>query len=82
LNDPVYVGAAKAFAERIQRDKTEDEVRLKYAFRLAVSRKPRENELSVLKTLLAEETTANGETAAWFAIASALLNLDETITKG
>lgn len=82
LNDPVYVGAAKAFAERIQRERTNVDERLQYAFRLAVAREPRANELAVLKKLLAEETAANGENAAWFAIASALLNLDETITKG
>lgn len=82
LNDPVYVGAAKAFAERIQREQTGTDERLKHAFRLAVSRGPRESELLVLKELLAEETEANGDNAAWFAVASALLNLNETITKG
>ena len=77
----MYVGAAKAFAERIQRERSMVDERLQYAFRLAVSREPRENEVLVLKKLLEEESRATNENAAWFAVASALLNLDETITK-
>jgi hypothetical protein len=39
-------------------------------------------ELRVLKTLFESERSAAGEAAAWYAVATALLNLDETITKG
>jgi hypothetical protein len=84
LNDPVYVGAARAFAERIRSDKdaknTDD--RLQLAFRTAVARAPKSHELAVLRQLFDAEFSASGEEAAWFAVASALLNLDETITKG
>lgn len=82
LNDPVYVEAARALAARILRDQPDGEVdaRLRHGFRLAVARPPRDAELSVLRKLYADEF-ANGADAAWFAVASALLNLDETITK-
>ena len=82
LNDPVYVEAARALAARILRDQPDGEVdaRLRHGFRLAVARPPRDAELAVLRKLYADES-ANGASAAWFAVASALLNLDETITK-
>lgn len=84
LNDPVYVGAARAFAERIRKEAPNKDLdrQLEYAFRLAVARSPRASELAVLKALFVAERAAEGEEAAWFAVASALLNLDETITKG
>lgn len=84
LNDPVYVGAARAFAERIKTDKSakDTDSRLQLAFRTAVARAPKSHELTVLRQLFDAELSANGEAAAWFAVASALLNLDETITKG
>lgn len=84
LNDPVYVGAARAFAERIRKESpTKDlDQQLAYAFRLAVARAPNGKELAVLKSLFLAERETISEEAAWFAVASALLNLDETITKG
>ncbi|MBS0204147.1 MAG: PSD1 domain-containing protein [Planctomycetes bacterium] len=85
LNDPVYVAAARAFAQRIQHDEVATDLtgKLKLAFRLAVSRSPRATELAVLERLYnAERMSAGGrDEPAWFAVASALLNLDETITK-
>jgi hypothetical protein len=83
LNDPVYVTAARAFAARIVRERPNDEVvaRLTLGFQLAVARTPTAGELAVLQRLYATEKAAEGEEAAWFAVATALLNLDETITK-
>ena len=80
LNDPVYVETARAFAARIVREKPDAnaEQRLRHAFHLAVAREPRDAELAVLRKLLEQESPGDG---AWFAVASALLNLDETITK-
>ncbi|MBL9118115.1 MAG: PSD1 domain-containing protein [Verrucomicrobiaceae bacterium] len=76
LNDPVYVEAAAAFAQRVQREASamplKDQLRL--AFRLAVSREPTQTELQVLDSLYAD-------TGKWLSVATALLNLDETITK-
>ena len=80
LNDPVYVEAARAFAARIVHEKPNANAdgRLRYAFRLAVAREPRDAEVTVLRKLLEHESPGDG---AWFAVASALLNLDETISK-
>jgi hypothetical protein len=84
LNDPVYVEAAHAFAQRILTETAgrDDGERLRHAVRLALAREPRQEELRVLKTLLDQQKAAAGETRAWQAVAATLLNLDETITKG
>ncbi len=84
LNDPVYVEAAQAFAKRIVAEQPTSDVdaRVRHAFCLAVARAPKDNELRTLKALYESERAAAGEAAAWYAVATALLNLDETITKG
>ncbi|MFZ2278830.1 MAG: DUF1553 domain-containing protein [Prosthecobacter sp.] len=106
LNDPVYVGATRAFAKRIiaESPSTDLDSRLQHAFRLALARTPKPQELTVLKTLwetqfesaqtdpqATQELSAgvelpknlpSAEFAAWYAVASAILNLDECITKG
>jgi len=84
LNDPVYVQAAHGFASRIIREQPSADVdgRLTYAFRLALGRPPATSELSTLLQLYNSELTATGKPEeAWFSIASALLNVDEAITK-
>jgi hypothetical protein len=84
LNDPVYVEAAQALAKRIvvEQPTSDVEARIRYAFRLAVARTPRDGELGTLRKLFDAEHAAAGEDSAWYAVATALLNLDETITKG
>lgn len=53
LNDPTYVEAARAFAERILREGgSTDEARISFAFRRAVSRDAETDEVAVLKQLL------------------------------
>lgn len=86
LNDPVYVEAAKALAARVLRDASGNEARLTLAFRLCVTRAPTEKEKTILQRLLDDQRKARAkqpkaEDLAWFDVASALLNLDETITK-
>ena len=84
LNDPVYVEATKAFAARIVKDSPSSDLdaRLTFAFRLAIARAPSAKESSVLKGLWeAQFEDTKSESAAWYAVASALLNLDECITK-
>lgn len=84
LNDPVYVVATKAFAARIVKDSPSSDLdaRLTFALRLAISRAPSAKESSVLKGLWEAQFKEHpGESAAWYAVASALLNLDECITK-
>jgi hypothetical protein len=53
LNDPVYVEAALAFARRVftEQPAASVEDRIAYAFRLAVARSPRPEEIAVLKQL-------------------------------
>ncbi len=56
LNDPQFVEASKAMAERIlQEGGTELEQQLTFAFRLATSRKPNSRELNILKELYDKE---------------------------
>ncbi len=87
LNDPVHVEAARALAERVLREVPKgDEARLSRAFRLCVARPPREKELAILTRLLQAQRTARAgkpkaEELAWTDVATALLNLEETITK-
>jgi hypothetical protein len=52
LNDPSYVEAARAFAEKIVRDGGDDVAsRLRFAYTQALSRVPRPEELAVLTEL-------------------------------
>lgn len=106
LNDPVYVEAAQAFAQRIVLDcpKADAEQRIDYAFRLCLARTPKPAEVQALRQLFDAQREASRrdpqatqelfadfpvpqgvapeDLAAWYAVATALLNLDETITKG
>jgi hypothetical protein len=106
LNDPTYVEAARALAERVHLEAAPaDDDRMALAFRLVTSRAPSTKESAVLSGLLgsarhayrtdrsaAEALLGVGESprrtdldaselAAWTAVASTILNLDETITK-
>lgn len=53
LNDPTYVEAARAFAERIIHHNADDTERLNFAFRSAVARRPAAAEHAVVHDLLA-----------------------------
>lgn len=106
LNDPIFVEAARVFAERMLREsETTPEQRIAYAYEHALSRLPRQEEIAVLKRLYereraryradreaAQRLIATGEwpvptdldsaeLAAWTAVARAILNLHETITR-
>ena len=74
LNDPQFVEAARAFAERILAQRGDDAARLRWAFAECVSRPPQENELGVLAAALKRERAryAKNESAA-----SALLAVGE-----
>lgn len=106
LNDPQFVEAARAFAERIVNEGGESpEDRLRFGFRLATSRSIDEAELSILageyqdrlKEFRADQERAKSylagggehqpdgkinvsELAAYAAVCSLIINLDETIT--
>jgi len=96
LNDPVYVEAAQTVARRM-RDEGGATLReqVAYGFRLAATRGPTDAELKALLALYDEsmqlyrsdagDLTASGlgseSEAALAAVASAILNLDVTLTK-
>jgi Protein of unknown function (DUF1553)/Protein of unknown function (DUF1549)/Planctomycete cytochrome C len=74
LNDPAYVEMATKFAGIIWSWEGSDREKIVRAFRTAVSRRPTDDELMILLELRRKR-------GSWFAVAQALLNLDETITK-
>ncbi len=85
LNDPVFVEAAEAFAARVLKEKPNAplDAQLTHAFRRALARAPTATELTVLKNLhQTQRDHGADEQTAWFAVTSALLNLDECISKG
>jgi hypothetical protein len=106
LNDPTYVEAARALAQRAMGEGGRSaNARIELVFRLATGRRPTGEETAVLRALLdrqrasyrrnrpaalellsvgeaPRDSTLNAaELAAWTTVASAVLNLDETITK-
>jgi hypothetical protein len=85
LNDPVYVEAAQGLARRVLAEVPDGgvEARLTHAFVVCTSRRPDARELQILAALYRRQLEASrDELSAWYAVATALLNLDETITKG
>jgi hypothetical protein len=59
MNDPTYVEAARAFAQRVlARDFASDQEALVFAMRLATARNPSEEEVRVLAALLSESRAA------------------------
>lgn len=86
LNDPVYVEAADALAERVLREFATSDVtqQLAYAWRLCTARQPIADELRILRDVweaYRADEVPGAEGQAWRAVAAVLLNLDETITK-
>lgn len=106
LNDPTYIEAARALAQdTLQHGGESDVARIHYAYRRALAREARSEEIQPMLELMqaargrfgenAQFTEAfnrvgtvppaselpQSELAAWTIFASALLNLDETITK-
>ena len=82
LNDPIFTEAASAFAARLLTEPEGSEVqRLERAFRLALGRFPEPAERNQFLSFLQLQREDLEEDAAWTLICSALLNLDETITR-
>jgi hypothetical protein len=106
MNDPTYVEAARKLGERLMTEAVSVEERITLAFRLVTARRPKAEELGVLRSIFAaqlatfrqdqksalrllsvgeakrNEKLDVTELAAWTAVASVILNLDETVTKG
>ena len=94
MNDPAFLAPAKAIAEKMLIDKSPEE-RVEIGFRLCTGRHPGAQERARLVALAkqlktkfeadpkgAEKFAGSAEKAAWTLVASTILNLDETITKG
>ena len=82
LNDPVFVEAAQKLAERIQKEgSANDSERIEFAFREALSRQPDETERKIMGELFTSEGGKKKAEAAWTAVARAILNLNETMTR-
>jgi hypothetical protein len=84
LNDPAFVAAAKALADRVLREAgPEPEARAVHVFRLGTARSPSGAELApLLRFYRAQAARHPGDdAAAWTMVASVVLNLDETVTK-
>lgn len=107
MNDPTYIEASRKFAERIMKEGgATPELRIDFAYRLAMSRRAKPKEIETMLGLFNQQAVTfrldvdgakklltvgesprdmaldTAELAAWTTIASVLLNLDETITKG
>jgi hypothetical protein len=107
MNDPQFVEASRALAQRMMTEAGEDpRKRIAFAFRLATARRPGAEETKVLLDVFQRELAEfrkdkpaaekllgvgsfkpkagldSSELAAWTTIASMILNLDETVTKG
>ena len=55
LNDPQFVEAARAMAQRLILESKETDTRIAQAFRLATAREPNTSEIEILKTALDEQ---------------------------
>ncbi|MEQ1849981.1 MAG: PSD1 and planctomycete cytochrome C domain-containing protein [Chthoniobacteraceae bacterium] len=98
LNDVVSIEAAQALGKTLAGLAGSDDDRITEAYRRLLSRKPRTEELAPLRAFLNAQRQrftageldakalagpgADAERAAWTALARALFNLDETVTKG
>ena len=98
LNDVVILEAAQALGKTLATHPGTDDDRITEAYRRLLSRPPRADELARLRDFVNAQrqrfTTgeldpkalagpdADAERAAWTALARALFNLDETVTKG
>jgi hypothetical protein len=88
LNDPYFFDAARAMAKRMIAEGGSSEAdRIRYGFRLAISRPPTQKELEDVAAFYRKQLAeyrgrgATAESSAWTMVANVLLNMDETISK-
>jgi hypothetical protein len=94
LNDPVYQEAAEAMAQRMMAEQRSIDAQIRYGARLVLSRDPTNLELTALRALYQKaaaipslqpvSANVNGssrELTAMTAVASVLINLDESLTR-
>jgi mono/diheme cytochrome c family protein len=84
LNDEAFVECARTLAEHVLAEAPPNTpARLQLLFERALGRSPAPEEIAIAHDLLAAEMAADPhrEAAAWFALARAVLNTDEFITR-
>ena len=84
LNDPIFVEAAKAFAQRIlDAGLADDRARMDWAFQTCLSRHPEPAERDQFLAFLERQAKPSPTDlpALWASVATILLNLDETLTR-
>jgi hypothetical protein len=77
MNEPTFVMAAKALAERVVREAATPKERIERAMLLVVGRRPTVEELDILSTALKRY---EGRSDAYEVVCSTILNLDEAVT--
>ncbi len=83
LNDAMFVEMAEALAERAIAAEKTPESRAEFIFRRCLTRPPAEAEIAALVAFQRAQAERLGdEKLAWKLTARAVLNLDETVTKG
>jgi hypothetical protein len=80
LNDRAQFEFARALADRLLAEKSDDQTRLEHAFQYCLSRNPRPDEQTRLQALLAA-CSSDPDRDKWTTLARVALNLDETITR-
>jgi hypothetical protein len=83
LNDPVFVEAAKAFAQKAVASSPKVDDQIEWAFDQALNRAPAKEEKKILTDLYKKNMARNkqGELAAMTAVTRTILNMHETITR-
>jgi hypothetical protein len=84
LDDPVFFEGAQATAFRILHESAAADFRsrLAYAYSLALAREPNSQEIAAMGRYYdSERSKPESDEAAWTAVSSVLLNLDEFITR-
>ncbi len=79
LNDPIFVEAAGALADRVLQSAGTSSNRVEFAFRLCLGRLPDDAERQQFMEFL--QRRGEDERAAWTSLATVLLNLDETLNR-
>ena len=83
LNDQAYIEFAEALAKRVTgKGADSDEAKIRYAWLLALGRPANDEETArVLRFVRARRDSAEDEAGVWTAVARAVLNTDEFVTR-
>jgi mono/diheme cytochrome c family protein len=83
LNDQAYIEFAEALAKRVTGDGPDaDDARIRYAWLLALGREPSAEETRrVTRFIRTRRDSAEEENGVWMAVARAILNTDEFVTR-